>query len=44
MGTKLLWTGITLLLAIPALLTPHIVLVIGAILMLTGLALLWLDK
>lgn len=44
MGTKLLWTGITFILALPLLAVGLPVEIVGAIFMLIGLILLWLDK
>lgn len=43
MGEKLLWTGATLLLAGKILPIPSID-IVGAIIMVIGLVLLWLDK
>lgn len=44
MGTKLLWTGATLILASTVLAFIPSVEVVGAVIMAIGLVLLWLDK
>lgn len=43
MGTKLLWTGLTIIMAAGILPLPAAV-VVGAVIMVIGLVLLWLDK
>lgn len=50
MGTKLLWTGIVFMLAIPAFLglvgltASPVIPAVGAVIMVIGLVVLWLDK
>lgn len=43
MGTKLLWTGLTILMATSIVTIPAAA-VVGAVLMVIGVILLWLDK
>jgi len=43
MGSKLLWTGLTILSATPVLDLPAAN-IVGAVFMIIGLILLWLDK
>ena len=44
MGTKLIWTGATFILAAPVLPAIPSVVIVGAVIMVIGLVLLWLDK
>lgn len=44
MGIKLLWTGLTLMLALPAITQIRMLELVGAIFMVIGLILCWLDK
>lgn len=44
MGTKILWTGLALLIAVPELFSIEGLIKAGAIIFLIGLFLLWLDK
>jgi type IV secretory pathway VirB3-like protein len=44
MGGKLLWTGLTLIVAFSQFSTGIPVELVGAVIMLIGLVLLWLDK
>jgi uncharacterized protein YjeT (DUF2065 family) len=43
MGTKLLWTGLTLISAAAIIPIPAVT-IVGAVVMVIGLVLLWLDK
>lgn len=44
MGSKLLWTGLTLIIALSELVSGLPLVLVGAIIMVIGLVLLWLDK
>lgn len=44
MGTKLLWTGLTFVVAVPSLFSLAAATVVGAVLMAIGCVLLWLDR
>ena len=44
MGTKLLWTGLTIIHAAPLVIQIPAAHVVGAVLMVIGAVLLWLDK
>jgi hypothetical protein len=46
MGTKILWTGLTILLALEWLKLPEkdTIMVVGSVIMIIGLIMLWLNK
>jgi membrane-bound ClpP family serine protease len=44
MGSKLLWLGLTILLALPELVPNRVFALVGAIIMIIGVILLFLDK
>ena len=44
MGVKLLWTGVTIWVALPMMTTVHQAPMVGAIFMVIGMILLWLDR
>ena len=44
MGIKLLWTGLTVMLASPTVIQLPAAQVVGAVLMVIGVVLMWLDK
>lgn len=44
MGIKLLWTGMTVMMAAPHVLSIPAAVVVGAVLMVIGCILMWLDK